>query len=119
MAKFIQDHQNVINQVNAELTGDIYFRDVHNKTELVAELRKFLIELYKEMGAGNVKQNISIDIESCIAKAIVEIEKTKPKKKSILDHIEGAKSLLDGITSATGLVTALMEAVKIARGLFL
>jgi len=119
MAKFDQRNQKVVNQVNAESIGVVNFGAVQNKAELVAELQKLLSEINKATQAGVIKGEVSVDVESHIKKAVIEVEKPEPKKKSILEHIEGAKSLLDGITSATGLVTALIQAAKIAGSLFL
>lgn len=119
MAKFDQRGQQVTNQVNAESIGIVNFGAVQNKTELVAELQKLLSEVNKSTQMGVIQKDIAVDVESHIKKAVIEIEKTEPKKESVLDHIEGAKSLLDGITSATGLVTALIQAAKIASGIFL
>ena len=52
-------------------------------------------------------------------KPLLRLGNLNPKKKSILDHLEGAKKLLDGITSATGLVTVFTQAAKIVGGLFI
>jgi hypothetical protein len=119
MAKFDQRGQKVVNQVNAESIDTINFGAVQSKAELIAELRKILSELNKATKAGFIKNDIAVHVKSHIKKAISEAEKPEPKKKSILDQIEGAKKLLDGITSATGLVTALMQAIKIVGGLLL
>lgn len=119
MAKFDQRNQKVTNQINAESIGNINFGIIQDKTELIAELRKLLSEIQKANQLGNIKEDISIDVESHIRKAVIEIEKPEPKKNSVIEHLEGAKKLLDGITSATGLVGALMQAVKIAGSLFL
>ena len=119
MAKFDQRGQQVVNQVNAESIGVVNFGAVQNKAELAAELRKLLSKITKSTQAGIIKEDVAVDVESHIKKAVIEIEKPEPKKKSVLDHIEGAKSLLDGIASATGLVTALIQAAKIASGIFL
>jgi hypothetical protein len=119
MAKFDQRGQKVTNQINAESVGVVNFGAVQNKAELVAELRKLLSEVNKVTQAGIIKEEIAVDVESHIKKAVIEAGKLEPKKKSILDHLEGAKKLLDGITSATGLVTALMQAAKIVGGLFI
>lgn len=119
MATFDQRGQHVINQVNANTIDTVNFGAVQTKAELIAELRKLLSEVEKATKAGIVEGDISVDVESHIKKAVIEAEKPEPKKKSILDHLEGAKSLLDGITSATGLITAIMQAAKIAGTLFL
>jgi hypothetical protein len=118
MAKFDQRGQKVVNQVNAESNGHVNFGAVQNKAELVVELRKILSELNKAAKVGLVKDDIAVHVKSHIKKAISEAEKPEPKKESILNQIDGAKKLLDGITSATGLMTALMQVSKIIGGLF-
>jgi hypothetical protein len=119
MAKFIQTGQQVNNQVNAESIGVVNFGAVQSKMELASELRKLLSALQKETKAGKIDKKISSKAETHINKAVSEAEKPEPKKQTMLDHIEGAKGLLDGISSATGLVTALIQAAKIAGSLFL
>ena len=119
MAKFDQRNQKVVNQINAESIGVVNFGAVQNKAELVAELQKLLPEINKATQAGIINEEVSVDVESHIKKAVIEVGKPEPKKKTVLEHIEGAKSLLDGITSATGLVTTLIQAAKIAGSLFL
>lgn len=118
MAKFDQRGQHVVNQVNAESIGSINFGAVQNKAELVVELRKLLSEVTKATQTGAIKEKTSVDIETHIRKAIIEVDEPQPKKETILDHIEGARSLLEGVSSATGLVTALMQAAKIAGEIF-
>ena len=119
MAKFDQRGQKVVNQVNAETVSMVNFGAVQNKGKFVAELRKLLAEVNKATQVGAINKEVSVDVGAHIKKAIIEAEKPEPKKKSILDHIEGAKDLLEGITSATSLVTALIEAAKIVGGLFI
>lgn len=127
MAKFDQRHQQVVNQTNAETVnqvnansiGSVNFGSTQNKAEFIAELRKLLEEIEKAANTGAIEKKIAVDVEFHIKKAVVEIEEPQPKKKNILDHIASAKTLLEGLSSATGLVTALMQAAKIAGGLFL
>ncbi len=127
MAKFNQRGQRVVNQTNAEIVnqvnakyvGAVNFDIVQNKAEFIAELRKLLEEIDKASKIGAITKNIAVDVEFHVKKAAVEVEELQPKKQSILDHIESAKTLLEGVTSAAGLVAALIQAAKIARGLFL
>jgi len=119
MAKFIQTNQKVNNQINAETIGVVSFNSIKDKTELVSELRKISSELNKLTKANKVNVNLAINIEAHVKKAIAEIERSEPKKDSVIENIEKAKNLLDGITSATSLVNALMQAVQIARTLLL
>jgi hypothetical protein len=45
-------------------------------------------------------------------------KKPNPDKKSILTHINTAKTLVEGVTAAGGLVTALIDAAEIIRKIF-
>ena len=119
MANFSQQNQHVVNQVNAERVDVINFGAIQNKAELVTELRNLLSEVSRANQAGNIKEDISVDVESHIRKAVIEIEKPQPKKNQILEHLDGAKKLLEGLTSATSFVSALMQAIKIVGSLFL
>jgi len=118
MAKFDQRGQQVTNQVNAETIGSVNFESIQNKEELIAELRKLLSEVNKSIQAGVIKEKDSIDIESHLKKALLEMNESAPKKAKIFEHLEGAKVLLESIASATGLVTALTQVIKIAGEFF-
>jgi hypothetical protein len=119
MAKFDFRGQKVNNQVVAETIGTVNFGGVQNKDELIVELRKLISEVAKATQEGIVNKEVSTGITLHIEKAIFEAEKPEPKKKKITENIEGAKSLLDGVTSASNLVSALITAAKIAGSLFL
>ncbi|MBL8091626.1 MAG: hypothetical protein JNJ43_14920 [Anaerolineales bacterium] len=119
MAKFDLSHSKVTNQVVAETINSVNFGTVQNKEDLVVELRELISEINKATKKGLVKKKISTDVKSHIEKAITEVRKPDAKKQPILEHIEGAKSLLDGMTSASNLVTSLITAAKIAGSLFL
>ena len=119
MAKFDFRGQKVKNQVVAESIGVVNFGTVQNKDELVAELRNLISEINKATEGGIVVKDISEEVKVYMKKAIAEAEKPEPKKKAVIENIEGAKTLLDGVTSASNLVSALMTAVKIAGSLFL
>ena len=127
MAKFDQRHQQVVNQtnadtvnqVNANSVASVNFGSTQSKVEFIAELRKLIEEIEKASNTGAIEKKIAVDVEFHIKKAVVEIEEPHPQKKNILDHIASAKTLLEGLSSATGLVNALMQAAKIAGGLFL
>lgn len=115
MAKFDQRGQQVVNQYNADV---INFGSVQNTAELLSEMSKLLLEVNKATQTGIVSEKISIDVESHLKKAVIEMKESSPKKTTILEHLEGAKTLLEGVASATGLVTALMQAIKIAGEIF-
>ena len=115
MAKFDQRGQKVVNQYNADV---INFGSVQNKAELISEMRKLVTEVNKATQAAVIEEKISIDVESHLKKAVIEMKEPSPNKATILEHIEGAKKLLESVTSATSLVTALIQAAKIAGEIF-
>lgn len=115
MAKFDQRGQQVVNQYNADV---INFGSVQNTTELMDEMRKLLSEVNKATQAGIIKEKVSVDVESHLKKAVIEMSEPSPKKATIIEHLQGAKTLLEGVASATGLITALMQAIKIAGEIF-
>lgn len=127
MAKFYQQGQkvtnqinaDVVNQVNAQSVGTVNFGAVQDKIEFIAELQKLLSELDKAKQSGIIKKGISIDFEAHIKKVIVEFEEPEPKKNVVFEHLEGAKKLLDGVASASGFVTAILQATDFARKFFL
>jgi len=119
MEKFDFRGQKVNNQVVAESIGVVNFGTVQDKDEFVAELRKLISEVNKATQEGIIKKEVSAGVITHIEKAITETKKSDPKKKPIVDHIEGAKSLLDGMISASNLVSALITAAKIVGSLFL
>jgi len=117
MASFDQRGQKVVYQFNAN--GDINFGNIQNKPEFITELRKLISEVHLASKSGSIQEEIAIDVEANLQKAIVQAEKEKPDKKTILDHINSAKAMIDGLASASGLISALIQAANLAKGLFL
>ena len=116
MTVFDQRNQNVNYQYNA--AGAINFETVQNETELVAELEKLKQEFSKAGSAGVIDAEVVTDAEYQVTKAIQQAQKPQPDKKTIVDHLTSAKRVLDGITVATGMVTALVKAIALVQLLF-
>lgn len=120
MAKFNihQENQVVGNQVIADTIGTINFGAVKNSADFKGVLKNLLSQLAKLETADKIEKSVVADAKSSIEKAIIEVEEPKPNKDLIIKHIEGAKTLLEGITSAAGLVTALIQASKMVGDFF-
>ena len=116
MAIFDQRNQNVKYQYNA--AGDINLDRVQNRAEFISELEKLKGEISRAAAAGAIDAEIVTDAEYQITKAIQQSQRAEPDKAAILDHIKEAKSLVEGVNSATGLLTALVKAVELVRQLF-
>ena len=113
MTTFDQRGQKVNYQFNA--AGNINFGVVQDKAELVIELQKLLTEVNKATQAGAITGEVAIDIESNVKKAMLQAEKSKPDKQIIIDNINGAKTIIEGVASAVGLVNGFVEAVEMIR----
>jgi hypothetical protein len=113
---FDQRGQSVNYQYNA--AGDINIEAVQNEADLIEELGKLKLEIGRAKEDGAVDEDIAIDAEYQVQKAIQAIKKSEPDKISFMDHIGKAKGLLEDVTAATGLVTALIKAADLAKDIF-
>lgn len=116
MAVFDQRGQHVNYQYNA--AGDINFGAVQNRQELVGQLEKFKAELAKAGDAQVIDAELVTDVEYQITKAVQEAKKPEPKKETILERVNGAKALIEGVTAAGGMVTALVKAAELVHKFF-
>jgi hypothetical protein len=116
MAIFDQRNQNVNYQYNA--AGDINFDRVQNRVELVGELEKLKAELSRASASGAIDGEIVTDAEYQITKVIQQSQKAEPNKKTMLEHINKAKTLIEGVAVATGIIGALVKAGELVQRLF-
>jgi hypothetical protein len=91
---------------------------VQNRLDLVGELGKLQREMTQARQAGVFDEGVATDAEYQLSKAVQEAKKPAPDKTTILDHLKGAKTLVEGVAAAGGLVTALTKAVEMAQRLF-
>ncbi len=114
MTAFDQRGQKVNNQIN--VAGNFNF-GTNNSADISPELQKLLDEIKEVIKSGNVDAETGIDIEAKVKKAIVQAEKPNPDKNGILDNINGAKLLIEGMSSAVNLVTLFVQAADMVRRL--
>lgn len=115
---FNMNYQNskIENQYNID--GGVNINSSNPNAIAIAELNSLLQEIAKATSKGVISPEQSIDIEAKIKKAIVQSEKPQPDKQSILENINGAKTLLDGLSSAAGLIPIFVQAVDMIKRLF-
>lgn len=116
MTVFDQRGQHVNYQYNA--AGNINFGTVENRGAFTSQLKHLHEEVSNATQANVLDAEIAIDVESNLKKAIIQTEKDTPNKKSLLQYLQEAKALIEGVTSAAGLVTAFGQAIEIANRLF-
>jgi hypothetical protein len=116
MAIFDQRGQRVTYQYNA--AGDINFGAVQNRLDLVGELGKLQGEMTKARQAGVFDEEVATDAEYQLTKAVQEAKKPAPDKQTLLGHLGSAKTLVEGVAAAGGLVTVLTKAVEVVQRFF-
>jgi hypothetical protein len=114
MTAFDQRGQKVNKQIN--VAGNFNF-GTSNNADISPELQKLLEEIRKAIKSGDVDAETGIDVEAKVKKAIVQSEKPNPDKNGILDNINGAKLLIEGMSSAVNLVTLFIQASDMVRRL--
>lgn len=115
-ANFDQRGQTVTYQYNA--AGDINFGAVQNRLELVQELEKLRTELTKAGEAEVIDGEIISDARYQIEKAVNQAKKPDADRKTILDRLNEAKALLQGVGAAAGMVEAIIKASELAQKFF-
>jgi hypothetical protein len=108
--------QHVTNQYNAG--RDINFGAVQSPVDLVVTLKQLNEQLTQVREAGMLDEETATDTQYQVTKAIQQAGKPTPDKKTILDHLATAKSLIEGVTAAGGLVAALAGAIEAVQKLF-
>lgn len=116
MTQFDQRGQEVHLQYNAG--RDMHFGAVHTTIDLVTELEKLKEDIVQARQDGLIEKKNGTDVEYHVTKAIQEAEEPQPEKKTLLDHLTTAKSLLEGLVSSAGLVTAIAAAIEAVQKLF-
>lgn len=113
-AVFDQSHQTVGFQYNA--AGDINFGSVKNRADLIAQLEKLSAEVKRAKGSVDEKQRAKV--ERHLEKATSEASHGGGGKKSIITHLETAQTAIKGVKAFGGMVSALVEAVNLAKEYF-
>ena len=116
MAIFDQRGQQVNYQYNA--AGNINLDSVQNQVELIDELGKLKSELLKASEAQVIDEEVFTDANYQMTKAIQQAKKPEPNKKSIMEHLNNTKSVLESITAASGILKGLNQVIKLVTSLF-
>lgn len=111
---FDQRGQQVTYQYNA--AGDINFAAVQNRVDLIGELEKLKAEVTRAGQAQVIDAEVVTDAEYQLTKAIQQAKKPEADKKTILAHLNTAKSVVvaTGATAAAvpGLIDGIQKAIE-------
>lgn len=69
----------------------------------IGELQKLKSEVAQAHSGGVLDEDVTIDAEYKLTKAIAQVKKEPPNEQIILSHISNARTLLESIGAATGL----------------
>jgi hypothetical protein len=116
VANFDMRGQHVTNQYNAG--RDINFGAIQTPEDLVTALEQLNEKFTQAKDAGVLSEEAATDAQYQVFKAAQQAKKPAPDKKTIMDHLTTAKTLIEGATAASGLVTALAAAIQIVQKLF-
>lgn len=117
MTQFDQRGQQISgNQYNAG--HDFNFGLVQTPVDLITELERLEDELIRVRAAGIIDEEMATDVEYQITEAVQQAKKPNPDKKTMLDHLKAVKSLIEGVTAASGLVTSVVGAIEIVQKFF-
>jgi len=97
---------------------DINFGTVQNKQDLLTQLDKLKDALVRAGETQIISEETAIDAEAEVKKAIGQAKKPDPDKKSILSYLTTVKSLIEGISGASGLITSVVGAIDAVHRLF-
>lgn len=97
---------------------DLTFGSVQDKQEFISQLEKLKEALNLAGETQVIEEETAIDAEAEVKKALGQAKKPAPDKKSILDYLSTAKSLVEGVAGAGGLITSIASAIEAARKLF-
>jgi hypothetical protein len=112
MATFNQQGQTVQYQYNAET---INFGEVRTSDDYLLQLKNLQAELKKAIAARAIPDEIAIDAEYQVSKAIQQAEKPTPNKKTLVEHLTSAKEL---VSNVGGLAAAVGSAIAAVGTLF-
>ena len=116
LAQFDMRGQHVTNQYNAG--RDINFGAVQTPEDLIAALEQLNEQIVQAKIVGVLSEETVTDAQYQVTKAAQQAKKPDPDRKMIVDHLTTAKTLIEGVTAASGLVTALLSAIHIVSILF-
>jgi hypothetical protein len=116
VANFDMRGQRVSNQYNAG--RDMNFGAVQTPADLITALELLNEQFVQEKEAGVLSEETATDAQYQVTKAAQQAKRSDPDKQKLMDHLTTAKTLIEGVTAASGLVTALAAAIQIVQKLF-
>jgi hypothetical protein len=121
MTQFHQDHQQVFGQ-QQNAGQDIYntnqvltFKTAQSPADIAAMLAQLQTAVTQATEDGTLPEETGIDAKAALEKAALQTRKPTPDKKSLLDHLATAKSMIENVAAASGLVTSIFSVIEAVK----
>lgn len=112
---FDQRNQTVTIQYNI-INNDL--DSAQSKDDVLRQLSQLPTLVTQAAENGEIDKLKALDVKNSVEKAVVTAEMPEAAKTGIIEYINSAKELLEGVASAGGLVTAFTKAVEAVRKFF-
>jgi len=110
MTTFNQNGQRISgNQYN--IGGD----SIINIGQISNMLQLLIPEIENTEREGSITSETAANVKNEVERAIIESKKSDPNTKMIVEKLNGAKALIEGLASAGGLVKIIIEATEMVR----
>jgi hypothetical protein len=91
---------------------------VRNPADLVALLTSLQSVVTQASTDGELPEETGIEVKAALEKAALQTKKLTPEKKSILDYLTTAKTLIESVSAASALVPSIVSAMEAVHKLF-
>lgn len=100
------------------IKGDYNPAAAQNRATAIEELQKLIDELNRARAEDALPTKVAVNARQSVENALVEAEDPQPDKRTILDHLAKANEVIATAAAATGLVTAISQAIQMVQKLF-
>jgi len=100
------------------VAGDLHLEAVQSREEAVRQLEKLAAEVRRAVEAGVIEGDAGDAAREHLERAAEEAAQETPDKEGILAHVDRARTVVEGVSAAGGLLDALVRAVEMVRNLF-
>jgi hypothetical protein len=85
---------------------------VQSAADLATLLAQLQSAVSQATADGILPKKVGIDAKAALKKATIQTQKPTPDKKSMLDYLTTAKSLIENIAAASGLIPSIVTAIE-------
>lgn len=115
MTTFDQRGQKVNYQYNS--AGNISFGSTETLEKLTGELVKLKAEVQKAGASQQLDAEVTIEVEYHLSKATHQLEKPRPDKPVVVQHLQDAKKFLEGVEMLKAIVADITKAIEVVQKL--